>query len=276
MTTSPFPESENETDTTRRAGFWRAISGALSDMAAAWRLLSILPLPERWMTTAQWPRAARMIPVAGALLGLAMGALFLLLLTMLHRMPEAAALLTLLAGLVLTGALHEDGLADLADALGGDSRRRRLEIMRDAQIGTFGVLALLITLALQAVALVALAEKGAAAVLAGLTLAHGGSRLAAVWLLHRLPPAREDGMSSGMGRPDERAMAQAGLSIALLMLAAWPWLGGTAMAAAFITANLLALGMMTLARRLLGGQTGDAAGATEMAARTGLLLALAS
>ena len=248
--------------------------GWLADMAAALALLTVLPMPSRWQSGAGWPRALRMLPLAGAFIGLAQGLLLVLLLWLLPSLPLAAVLLALLGGIILTGALHEDGLADFADALGGRTQERRLEIMRDARIGSFGVLALVFALSLQAVALLALTGKGATAALAALVLAHAASRLAAVWLLHSLPHARADGMSVSTGRPDDAAMALAGLTVAALMMGLWPWLAA-AMPAVFILAMLAAIGMRRLCTRLLGGQTGDAAGAMEVVVRTTVLLVLA-
>ncbi len=267
---SNFPQQD--TAPTRAARGWR---GWLADMAGTLALLTVLPIPARWRQAAAWPRALRLLPLIGAFIGLAQGLLLLLFLWLLPALPLAAVLLAMLAGIALTGALHEDGLADLADALGGRTRQRRLAIMHDARIGTFGVLALLFALSLQALALTVLAGKGGMAVLAALAVAHAASRLAAVWLLHTLPPARADGMSVSAGRPDGAAMALAGLTVVALMLLTWPWLVAK-MPAPFITAMLAAAGMRWLCARLLGGQTGDAAGAMEVVVRATVLLALAA
>ena len=109
----------------------------LSDFAGALRFFSRLPIPGP-METDDFRRSLRLAPLAGALLGLAGGLVFVAALGL--RLPAAAAaLLALGFGALVTGALHEDGLADVADGFGGGlTRDRKLEIMKDSRIGAFG------------------------------------------------------------------------------------------------------------------------------------------
>ena len=254
----------------------KGVRGWLADVAAAFALLSIVPLPARWRCGAAWPRALRALPLAGAGVGLASALALAGAHVLLPDVPAAAVLLGLLAGIIFSGALHEDGLADVADALGGRSRQRRLEIMRDARIGAFGVLALIFAISLQASALLALMAQGWARAFFALVLAHAGSRLAVVWLMHALPHARKDGMSVAAGRPGPGVLAQAALVVLAVAALCLPWLEAGALLTALLAGAGVAAGMTALLRRLLGGQTGDAAGATEVITRTALLLALAA
>ena len=254
----------------------RGMRGWLADMAAAMALLTILPVPMRWQTGAAWPRALRVLPLVGALVGVVSAAALALALE--AGLPaNAAALLALLAGAIVTGALHEDGLADTADALGGHTRERRLEIMRDARAGSFAILALLFATGLQAAALMTLAGRGAMFVLAALVAAHALSRFAIVIMVRRLPPARDDGMGHGVARPDMETFGQAGVAALLPAFAVlMPFSGFHAAPAAVFMALVAAAGMEWLARKYFGGQTGDVLGATEVMARTAALLALAA
>ncbi|MDB5590403.1 adenosylcobinamide-GDP ribazoletransferase, partial [Enterovirga sp.] len=143
-------------------------------LVAAAALLTRLPLPRVEIEPDWLPRCAKYLPAVGALVGLLAAAMLLAAGALWARpVPE---ILALLAGLLVTGALHEDGLADSFDALGGTTRESRLAIMKDSRLGTFGVLAVLAALALQVAALSGLhLLSGAAALVA----AHAGGRLMA-------------------------------------------------------------------------------------------------
>jgi len=180
-----------------------------------------------------------------------------------------AAALAVASGLLLTGALHEDGLADFADSLGvRGGVTERLAAMRASGIGSFGTLALVFSVLLRVAALAALV--GPAGVGPALLAAHAGARALLPWAMHGQPRARTDGLAVGAGRPSGKT-AVAGLLIGLviLLLAAGPLRGGIAALAA-----LLALLILPLARRRLGGITGDVLGAVEQLAEIAILLAL--
>ena len=125
--------------------------------------------------------SAAHFPGVGWLVGGVGAAVFVLAL---HGLPGtagalAAALLSMAATVLLTGAFHEDGLADVADGLGGASdRNRALEIMKDSRIGAFGAIALVLALGLKTVLLASMAGQGAAALACGIAGAHVLSRLA--------------------------------------------------------------------------------------------------
>ncbi len=210
-------------------------------------------------------------PLVGA--GIGAVAAFVFLLAQLVGLGDwPSALLALLAGLLLTGALHEDGLADAADGLfGGGDRARRLAIMRDSRHGTFAVLALVLSAALRTAALAQIGEV----VFAGLALvaAHAGSRAllsAAMWAMS---PAREDGLGAGAGRPGAAAVTAAALiALAIAAAALGPVRGLSAVAVA--AAAVAAAGMV--AQRRIGGYTGDVLGAFQQIGEVVILLAAAA
>ena len=112
---------------------------------------------------------------------------------------QIAAVLALLTALLTTGAMHEDGLADCADGFwGGWTPERRLEIMKDSQIGTYGVLGLLVSFGVRWQAVVLLIEADALVALFTVAVL---SRAAMVWMMHLLPNARRTGLSQQTGRP---------------------------------------------------------------------------
>src|ERR671937_717221 len=124
-----------------------------ADIAAALLFSTRLPLPRAAaITGADIARASWALPVAGAVVGL-MAAVVYWLARGTGLPPFVAAALTVAATLVAAGCLHEDGLADVADSFGGGTRGRKLEIMRDSRIGTYGVCALFVSLLLRASAL---------------------------------------------------------------------------------------------------------------------------
>jgi adenosylcobinamide-GDP ribazoletransferase len=172
---------------------------------------------------------------------------------------------------LVTGALHEDGLADFADGLGGSTRKQSLAIMRDHRIGSYGVIALILPLAIRITAIAVIAET--AAVAAALIATGAVSRLAAVLVMATLPAARADGLSASVGRPSG-ALAAAALGVALAI--SWLLLPfGTALIAV-ITAAAAALAIGAIASARLGGQTGDVLGAVVVLAECLALTALAA
>src|SRR5262249_24109541 len=162
-------------------------------------------------------------------------------------------------GLAVTGALHEDGLADTADGLlGGRDREEKLAIMRDSRHGTFGVVALVLSMLLRAAALASIGE----AIHAGLALgaAHSGSRAARPLAMRVLAPARADGLGATAGRPRTlRAVAALVIGLLLALTSLGPARGATAFGLA--SAAIITLGL--LAHRSIGGYTGDTLGAFQ-------------
>jgi adenosylcobinamide-GDP ribazoletransferase len=244
--------------------------GRASGFAAATGFLTRIPVAAALPEDGQLADAAWAFPLVGAGVGAVAGAV-LLVAQLLGLGPWPRALLAVLTGLVLTGALHEDGLADTADGLcdGGD-RETRLAIMRDSRLGTFGGLALIVSVGLRASALAQLDE----AFYGGLALiaAHALSRGLLPAVMRLLQPARADGLGAGAGRPAAGAAGiAAAVGAAICFLALGPWRG----AFASLLAVLAVTGAAVVARRRLGGYTGDVLGACQQVAEIAVLLAAA-
>jgi adenosylcobinamide-GDP ribazoletransferase len=173
--------------------------------------------------------------------------------------------------MALTGAMHEDGLADSFDGMGGKTRDQKLEIMRDSRLGTFGALALVVTLLLRWSTLADIAEPRYVAI--ALISAHAAARAGMTAFMHLVPPARADGLSSDAGRPPGQRVAAA-LAIGIFIL-----LFGFGAKGAMISLLLLAVAGIITARiaiRQIGGQTGDVLGAFEQVGEAIVLLIAAS
>jgi adenosylcobinamide-GDP ribazoletransferase len=239
-----------------------------ADLIEALGFLTRFPVPQ--LASHRGAAAAWAWPLAGALVGLWAAALASLALW--AGLPAGvAAALALAAQALPTGALHEDGLADSADGLwGGGTRERRLEIMRDSRIGSYGALALMLGVLIRWTALSAILAQGEAW---GALIAAGAlSRWPMLALLWALQPAREGGLSRLIGRPATATLVLAG-TVAILVaviIAGWTGLG----------AALAVLAVTTLwapfVRARLGGQTGDTCGAAQQLAEVAALLVLAA
>lgn len=264
----------------------RAVGRTVADLAAALRFCSRLPIPllpgeADPHAVPDVQRLARVLPVAGAMIG-ALGGAVVYLASALGLGPWVSAALAIAALTIVTGAFHEDGLADTADGFGGGAtRERRLDIMRDSRIGSFGGAALILAFTLRIAGVATLAGRlDALGAAAAVVYAAALSRTAELIPLTLLPPARADGASASFGRPSLAALATAGLvagalALFLVLAAALPLTG---VALGFGLAAAVALGMARLSKRLIGGQTGDVAGAVqqlaEIAAYIGLLVSL--
>ncbi|MEM1077551.1 MAG: adenosylcobinamide-GDP ribazoletransferase [Pseudomonadota bacterium] len=245
------------------------------DLPLALSLLSRLPVPvDHSRAGARAAAAAWAYPLVGVgLAGLAGGLAWGLSATGLPPGPVAG--LVLVAQVMLTGALHEDGLADSADGLwGGWEPARRLEIMRDSRIGAYGVLALGLSLLLRWACLVAiLTSGGPGLLLAALVATAALSRGAMVTVMHVLPFARDDGLSRRVGTvPRWSALLAVGLSLGICVML-WGLLGLALLAAA---GGAAALVVGRLAQARIGGQTGDILGATQQVTEITALLVLTS
>jgi len=192
--------------------------------------------------------------------------------------PMVAAVLCTVVTVLVTGAFHEDGLADVVDGLGGSaSRERALEIMKDSRIGAFGAIALVLALGLKVALLATLAGQGALTACAVVLAAHVLSRLAPLAVMRAAPYVGGEG---GKAKPLADAVSGASVGIALLWslpaAALLCVVGGLNGAAALVAAALVALFMVRLLRRRLGGFTGDGLGATQQLAELAIYLALAA
>jgi adenosylcobinamide-GDP ribazoletransferase len=251
-------------------------------LAQALRFYSRLPVPRLAEETLEggafdFPMIAPAVPAAGALIGLVM-AVTLLVARGLGLGPMVAAILAVTCGVLVTGALHEDGLADTADGFFAQaSIERRLEIMRDARLGSFGVLALLAVMLLRVGLIADLALDGPRAAGAALIAAAGLSRAAGLMPLALLHPARRDGAGATAGRLPVPAFTNAvliGCGIALVLVLAGGF-GALRALGACVAALLGARGVCALAEQKIGGQTGDVAGAAQILAELAFLLLLA-
>lgn len=281
----PF-ESEPEGKFERRIFFsarawWRDIGSAL-------RFLTRLPLPhatlpaepdfldeasdEEEEASAPKPlgRAVRAYPLIGALLGIGAGFAF--------AIATGVGLPALVAGVIavallalMTGALHEDGLADMADGFGGGHTvEKKLAIMRDSSIGAYGVIALVLVLAAKVGALADLNDIGV--VMSGLICAAAASRAAMPAMMRWLPPARGDGLAAEAGRPATVHVWTAIAIAVILSVLLLTWSG----LVAFLIAAAAAFSVGLLARRQIGGHTGDVLGGTQQITELIFLLALAA
>ncbi|MDF1856135.1 adenosylcobinamide-GDP ribazoletransferase [Pseudooceanicola sp.] len=238
----------------------------LTDIRSALALLSRLPL-NREATPAAG--AVWAFPLAGALLG-ALMALSASLALGLGLPPTLAALVALVVAVLLTGALHEDGLSDVADGFGGGwTREKRLEIMRDSRIGSYGAVALGLSLIARWQALTLILDSGHhwAALIATAAL----SRATMPALMAALPHARDDGLSRAVGRPKA---GMAGLAAGLAALIALAGLGAAGGLGACAVTVLITLAVGALARSRIGGQTGDVLGAAQQLAEIAVLFAI--
>ncbi len=238
----------------------------LADIAAAFGLLSRIPVR---INTARGAVVAWAFPLVGLVLGMILAA-FAFGLDWAGISPELAAGLVLFASVMLTGAMHEDGLADTVDGLwGGWDKIRRLEIMKDSQIGAYGVIALILSLGLRWGAIAALirADNFVALIAVGVL-----SRLPMVLMMATMENARSDGLSASVGRVGKGAVWVAfvlggGLAAALL---------GSAVIGVIVGIAISTLVLARIAQRKIGGQTGDILGASQQVAEVVALIILAS
>ena len=202
-------------------------------------------------------------PLIGGAIGLVLATVYALAAEILPSL--VASSIAVVTGVLLTGALHEDGLADTVDALGASDRARRIEILKDPRLGTFGGLALGSSLLVR---VGAVAGMDAATAVAILPAAHALGRAAAVGLIATIPVARE-----GVGASYARSVSRRGTVWAIL----------TGIAVAALSAGLWALAALAVATagaalvgrvaiRAFGGVTGDLLGAGEQVVETAVLL----
>ncbi len=216
-------------------------------------------------------RAARYLPLIGLVVG-GFGALVFWLASQVWAQP-VAVVLSMVATIALTGAFHEDGLADTADGLGGGwDKAKILAIMKDSRVGSYGVIAVVIAL-LGKFALLSTLPAGQ--VVATLIAGHAVSRFCAVSLMATMAYARDDETSKA--RPVAARLGAGALLFALVfavlplvMFAPEQALPAIAMAA------LATLWLAAKCRRWLGGYTGDCLGAMQQLAEIAFYLGLAA
>jgi adenosylcobinamide-GDP ribazoletransferase len=258
-------------------GPMRALRPFVHDLAVCLRFYSRLngPLARDANGLADFSEASRAIPAAGAIIG-GCGGGALLFARIFGAPPLPAAVVAIATIVVVTGALHEDGLADVADGFGGGAtRERKLEIMRDSRLGSYGAAALALGLMLRAFALAALAERSSSMAALALVSVGAVSRTAGLAPLLLLGPARRDGAGAAMPRPTRRALrlalVLAGAASFLPVLVGLPL--SQVLGADFV-AGLAAVFFARLAERQIGGYSGDVLGAAQQAAEIAALLVL--
>ena len=237
------------------------------DIWVAFALLTRLPVPvDHDRAAERGAKAAWAYPIVGMALG-AIAALIAGAAANIGATSDISAVIALAIIAILTGGMHEDGLADTADGMGVSGKDRKLAVMRDSHIGAFGVIALILILigrwsGTEAVnsALLALIAVGAT------------SRAAMVLQMYLLPNATETGLSASTGRPDA---VSAIIAVALAAIACLAFIGlpGTIMVAVSLAAILP---VTAYAKRALDGQTGDILGATQQFAEFAALAAAAA
>jgi adenosylcobinamide-GDP ribazoletransferase len=248
------------------------IGREIDRLFCAIQLLTRVPTPSLAELAPDWmARSAKYFPLVGQGVGVVCAGVWLVA-SHIWSSP-VAALLAIAAGAALTGAFHEDGLADTADGLGGGrTREQRLAIMKDSRIGVFALLAVGFCVAARVLTLANLPlGQGAWALIA----AHGGGRLAAVAVMARQPYAGDPAVAKltlGSRRVQWPELAFAGLTCLwpLFFLRLAPSLVGCTLAA--VAATWLAL----TAQRKIGGYTGDILGAAEQLFETAFLLGVAA
>ena len=205
-------------------------------------------------------------PVVGAVLGLLIGGVYAGMYELVS--PLTAAIVAVLFGVIVTGAFHEDGLADTADSLGGYTPERRLEIMKDSRVGTFGVLALVFSILVR---VVALGEMSAADGVVALVLAHAIGRSLATLVMVTTPAASPTGLGQSytqhLPRPAVLAIGAIVFGCAAV--------GGPAALVGYGIAVAAAGLVVLVARRAYGGTTGDVLGAVEQLGEMAVLTAAA-
>lgn len=240
------------------------------DIWVAFALLSRLPIPvDHAHAGERGAKAAWAYPIVGLAIGLIAG-LVAAIAQEIGAPRDMSAVVAIAVMVLLTGGMHEDGIADTADSMSGNTFDRKLAIMKDSHIGAFGAIAL--TLAL-------LARYSGIASISGwyLILALGAvgavSRAAMVIPMRLLPAARPDGLSASAGKPSERTTLIAlGIALVTSILLMGLFNGIEIFLAAIVTA----VPVYFYARKTLGGQTGDILGATQQFAEIGALASVAA
>ena len=235
---------------------------------AALQFLTRLPVRLR-----RAPDMAAMVvwfPLAGAVIGAIAGGIGAAAFE--WTSPLVAGALAVTASLLVTGAFHEDGLGDIADAFGGGyTVERRLEIMKDSRHGTYGVAAMCASIALRIVAVGSMPST--ATVFASVVAAHALARGAAVALMAAVPLAGHSGLGADYGQATTRVRGAIAMVMATAIgVVAVGWWAGPAVLVALMAAALVG----ALARHKIGGISGDVLGAAEQVAECAVLVVLGS
>ena len=212
--------------------------------------------------------ACRFFSLVGLIVGGVAGTIYVLA-AFIGLPLVVCAILAVAAQIILTGALHEDAIGDVADGFGGGGdKSKKLEIMRDSRVGTYAVVTLIIVVGLKVAVLGTLSDplKGFALLVVAATISRG----LIAWALYFLPPARENGLGHGAGRPEIMAPLTSTVLIVLISILVFgPQIGAVALLSGIVGASI----MGAIAMRQVGGQTGDVLGAIQQLAEVCILIA---
>lgn len=246
----------------------------LAELQLAFMLLTRLPAGKLTSHLPELAHARWAFPIVGCIVGGIIAASYIIL-SLLLLPSFAAAILAITAGLFSTGAIHEDGLADCADGFGGgQNREKKLAIMRDSAIGSYGTLSLIIIMGLRILLLSMLPAK--LEIVTPIIICAVISRYAMVGYLCLLPAARQDGLGNqASGNQASGDNISALLLAGLIALPAFV-LGAFGLIYVIITIVIVALIWGVIAKYQLGGQTGDVCGAGQIICETAGWLIIAT
>jgi adenosylcobinamide-GDP ribazoletransferase len=246
-------------------------AGIFDEFLTATAVLTRLPVAAPEMEEGAVARSCWAFPTVGAGIGM-VAATVMLLMSALGLGGAPSVLLALVAAGFLTGALHEDGFADTADGFGGGrDREQKLAIMRDSRQGSYGVVALILSIGLRAVALASIPGpiEGGLALIA----AHAGSRALLPPAMRLLKPARTDGLGAMAGTP---TLAATLVAVAIGVFVVLGLLGPVRGLIAILVAGMAVAATAMLARRQIGGYTGDVLGTFQQIGEIVMLLVAAA
>jgi adenosylcobinamide-GDP ribazoletransferase len=242
----------------------------------ALRFMTIVPVPSSDDAIApDWlSRCAKYFPVVGIGIGLASAVVMLLA----DRIwsPVVASLLAVATSMAITGALHEDGLADTADGLGGGSSvEKRLAIMKDSRIGTYGTLALAFSLSLRVTALADMPVWTAAVALIS---AHAAARVTPAFVMNELPYAGDTAAMKVSYIDVSVSAHDRGFALIVVLCALLPlaFVSILSVISGLLFGAALAAALTLWARKRINGYTGDILGAIEQVFEIGFLLGVAA
>ncbi|MDF2366115.1 adenosylcobinamide-GDP ribazoletransferase [Sneathiella sp.] len=243
--------------------------GWVQDFTVALVFLTRLPIqPGFTFDMSALKTACRAFALIGLIVGGVSGTVYVLSAFM--GLPlHVSAILAVAAQIIITGALHEDAISDVADGFGGGAdKEKKLAIMRDSRVGTYAVAGLIVVISLKIAVLGSMSDPLFG--FAFLVVAAALSRGLMTWALYLMPAARKDGLGHGAGRPDVMApLVSTAICILIVILILGPQLGAIALMSGIVGACLMGL----IAKRQIGGQTGDVLGAIQQVSEIFILVA---
>jgi len=242
----------------------------LKQLKLGFMLLTRLPVPEISGELPATSSSAWSWPIVGGLIGALTGGVFLFV-SWLGLPPVLSAFIAVAASILLTGAMHEDGLADLADGLGGGATvERKLEIMRDSRLGSYGAAAMILSIGMRVTAMAAFADPWVVfTACIGLSAVSRAFIPVILWLL---PPARQAGQGAGASQMAGSQVMYSALIAIMFLIPLGVNLAPVLIIGMAISTGVLARWVM----RQISGQTGDVLGAVQQVSEiTGWLILVA-